>query len=73
MSVAVVFAWDGGDARTRAQLISAAPELMAATEAMLKNLDCWLETGIPAGPAESKRLYDMMLDAATKARGGGNE
>lgn len=42
------------------------PEVKALLDAVtrqIENIDDWLETGIPAGPIESKSIYDQMRAA----------
>ena len=37
--------------------------LVAATRRQVENVERWLETGTPAGPDESKTIYDAMTSA----------
>lgn len=37
--------------------------LVAATRRQIENVERWLETGTPAGPDESKSIYDAMTSA----------
>ena len=39
--------------------------LVAATRRQVENVERWLETGTPAGPDESKAIYDAMTSALT--------
>jgi len=55
--------------KANAHLIAAAPDLLAACERQLANIERWLETGVPAGPEESKAIYEQMKKAAEKAKG----
>lgn len=54
---------------TNAELLAEAmklPEvqaLVAATRRQVENVERWLETGTPAGPDESKTIYDAMTSA----------
>jgi hypothetical protein len=52
-----------------ARLIASAPELLAACERQVANIERWLETGVPADAAESKSIYDQMKAAIAKAEG----
>ena len=45
----------------------AAPELLKAIVAIVYNIEQWLETGIPADPNASKKLYDDAKEAIKKA------
>lgn len=52
-----------------AHLINAAPDLLAACKLQVANIERWLETGIPAGPEESKQIYEALKSAVEKAEG----
>jgi len=56
-----------------AQLIAAAPDLLAACKRFTENIDRWLEDGDPAGPDESESIYNQAVDAIRKAEGTGGE
>lgn len=45
-------------------------ELLAAAERQLANIERWLETGEPAGPEESKAIYEALKVAVTNLKGG---
>jgi hypothetical protein len=53
-----------------ARLIAAAPDMLAALQRQSENIKRWLNTGIPAGPAESKSISDQIDAAIAKATGG---
>lgn len=52
-----------------AHLIAAAPDMLAALERQLTNMDRWLETGVPADAEESESIYNQMVAAVAKAMG----
>lgn len=41
--------------------------LVEALARQVKNIERWMESGIPAGPEESKSIYDQMKAALLKA------
>lgn len=49
---------------------AAAPDLLAALKRQRDNIDRWRATGEPAGPDESKSIYDQICAAIVKAEGG---
>lgn len=52
-----------------ANLIAAAPDLLAALKRQQANISHWLETGIPATPEESKSISGQIDAAIAKAEG----
>ena len=53
----------GGDALAEAMKMPDVAALVAATRRQVENVERWLETGTPAGPDESKTIYDAMTSA----------
>jgi hypothetical protein len=56
-----------GENEANARLIASAPELLAALQRQIANIEAWLETGIAADPEESRSIYEQMKIAAYKA------
>lgn len=50
-----------------AYLIAAAPDMLAALQRQAANIARWLETGIPAGPEESRQIAEQINAAISKA------
>lgn len=49
--------------------MSHAVEAMAcALERQIKNVERWMETGVPAGPEESEDIYQEMVSALASYR-----
>ena len=53
----------GGDLLADAMQRHEVQALVAATRRQVENIERWLETGTPAGPEESKTIYDAMTSA----------
>jgi len=52
-----------------ANLMAAAPAMLAALRCAVSAIDRWLESGVPASPDESEAIYDQMQDAIYCALG----
>lgn len=53
-----------------AKLLAASWDMLQALRIQVANIEHWIETGEPAGPEESKDIYDRMVAAIRKAEGG---
>lgn len=50
-------------------LTAAAPDMLAALERQADNIERWRKTGIPAGPEESRSIYEQIKSVIAKAKG----
>lgn len=69
--------WDGiseypeaDEMRANARLVAAAPNMLAALERQIANIERWIETGVPADEEESKSIYNQMKSSVVAAKEG---
>lgn len=68
-SIEVSAMWEAWQAATIACQSADTPyqEMLAALRRQRLNIEHWLETGIPAGPEESKGIYEQIVAAVESA------